>query len=142
MIQFLKILSALIDAEGQVHLFCSVLQLKRCYELLVGAFKDIVMEDNAVEGDKVCGQATAFCEVETEFLHYLRAPEIYHSHPRVKHFQHMSVAEFVVHFWWRAIPAYENEMLLCLDYTPARHVSSADPGLTNVVSNVPLISFE
>lgn len=43
----------MIDVRARGHLFCSALQFKTCYELLVGEIEDVVKEGFVVEGEEV-----------------------------------------------------------------------------------------
>lgn len=82
----------------------------------------------SVESDK-----TIF-KLKTSALHYLWGHGFYLSDLEVKDLKHVSVAEFIIHFWKKSSPACE--MLCLVEYVSFRTVVSAHHRFTNMIRNM------
>lgn len=68
MIHFVQLLSAVMDVGAHGHLFCSLLQFKPWYELLLGEVENVVKEEHVVEGEEAQSQRKKVFEAEGNVL--------------------------------------------------------------------------
>lgn len=54
-----ELLSALMHLSAQEHMFWSILQFKRWYELLVGKVQEVVKRQEGLDSEKPAAQSTA-----------------------------------------------------------------------------------
>lgn len=111
---FVEFPSLVMDLEAREHLFCSLLQLKTWYEVLVGEVKDVIKEEDVAENDEAQIQRTIGFEANIKSLHWMRAPGTKQHDLGVKGLKHMSVAECTTHIWWKGLPP--GDTLVRVDY--------------------------
>lgn len=130
----MELLNAVNDVRAYVHLFCSAMQFKMRYELLVGEVENVVKEENVVEGAKVQSQRTPVFKLGANALHYVPVPSIYHSNLRLKRLKHISLVKCGILIWQQGLPA--GEMFVCMEYMGVRDVASVHSAFINVVRNL------
>lgn len=68
----MKWLSALVDLAAHWHMFCSSLQLKTRYGLLVGDVEEVLNHKRVLEYEEPDTQATTASEVKSKAWYYLQ----------------------------------------------------------------------
>lgn len=95
------IFSTMKGLGGHGHIFCSALQFKACYELLVRVVEEVLKPKQALESENTAAQKNTGFEVKTKALKYVQAPGNFNSGPRVKKMQQIFVTECAIRFWRR-----------------------------------------
>lgn len=96
---FEEVLFAMIGLGWYKHLFCFPLQIKRLFEMLVGDARDVAMEEDAVEREKLQSCRTYAFKVETKSLHYALAPRIYCREHQIRCLEKMSIIDCAIVFY-------------------------------------------
>lgn len=87
---------------------------KRGMNCNVGEVDEVLKEEDLVDGKLAQSQRAPYFKLDVTALHNVRAPKISHTDQPLNHTQHTSVAEWVIYFCRKSLPA--GEMVSGVDY--------------------------